>query len=867
MLLKYIIFGFFLFFFSPSFSFANQAQVSKIVLDNGLTVLIQELPASEVVSIDACVKTGSAVEGRYLGMGISHFVEHMLFKGTTKRPVGAIAREVKSLGGEINASTGFDYTIYTLDLPKDSFAQGLDIISDMLMNSTFDVQQMEKERKVIHGEMRLYNDRPERVLSDLVFHNVYIRHPYRFPTIGYPVLFDSITRDELYGYYKERYIPNNIILSIAGAVKAEQILPLIKDAFKNFRPSAFLQRNLPQEPTQSYKRYAEQYYPTPLIHFSFAYQGVSVLDPDLYALDVLSMALGQGESSRLYKELYKNKRLVESISSSDFTPQDKGIFDIEGVMSKDYLKEVLTLTKNMIRDIQKHGLTQNELDKTKRQVLADFVFGNQTAPNLAGRAAIDEAITSDANFSRHYVDLIKNVSNEDIKRVANRYLQDSHLTVDVLKPKSMAPVTTQGQAVVNDEGIKKVVLANGLTILVHEDHNVLVDSIQLFVRGGTREENPDLGGIAQLTASVWTKGTLHMSGDQIASAMEQRGGVLSSNSSENTMRISMDILSGDLDFSLNLLEDLVKDPSMPQKAIDRERQDMLTAIQERQDDIMSFTSRALLKTLYLKHPMRRDPLGTQESLSKITRQDIINFYRSLMYGNNMVIAVFGNCDSDKVLRILKNKFGFLKKDSNAGFKMFHEGPPQQTRVRNLQMDKEQALLMMAFQAPSLKDDDRFGMEAIDAILGAGLSGRLFIKIRDELGQAYTTSSSYSPDLDTGTFTLYVLTKPDKIDSVKDIIVEQLKDLRTKRTSAEELDMAKSYLKGALRRSLLTNAALAHTASRDELYGLGYNSYQQFYKKIDAVTIEDVSRIANKYLDISKAAIVITRPKTSIINHE
>lgn len=244
------------------------SSIEKTVLDNGLTVLVQPMPSSEVISIYACVKTGSAVEGEFSGAGISHFVEHMLFKGTARRPVGAIAKEVKALGGRINASTWLDYTLYTLDIPAGTFRQGLDIMSDMLMNSVFDSQQVEKEREVVHGEMRLYHDQPGRRLSEDVFRNAYIRHPYRHPIIGYMSLFDGISRDELYGYYRNRYIPNNIVLSVAGAVDAKEVLPLIEQAFKGFKRAPYPERGIAPEPAQVSSRYFEEHYATPLFRFS-----------------------------------------------------------------------------------------------------------------------------------------------------------------------------------------------------------------------------------------------------------------------------------------------------------------------------------------------------------------------------------------------------------------------------------------------------------------------------------------------------------------------------------------------------------------------------------------------------------------------
>ena len=232
----------------PSFARAAGGGTYRHVLDNGMVVLVSEMPQSPTVSIYALVKTGSSTEGKYLGTGISHFVEHMLFKGTKKRAVGVIANEVKALGGTINASTSYDCTIYTLDVPFASFAQGFDIISDMVMNSKFDPSEVSKEREVIFGEMRMVNDRPERKLGNLVSSTVYLRHPYRHPIIGYVPLFGKISQDQLVEYYKSHYIPNNIVLSIAGNVRDKDVMPLIKQTFKDFEQGPYMDRHLPQEP-------------------------------------------------------------------------------------------------------------------------------------------------------------------------------------------------------------------------------------------------------------------------------------------------------------------------------------------------------------------------------------------------------------------------------------------------------------------------------------------------------------------------------------------------------------------------------------------------------------------------------------------
>lgn len=372
---KILVLSLFMMLVCPSFVWAAGGGTHRHVLDNGMVVLISEMPQSPTVAIYALVKTGSATEGKYLGMGISHFVEHMLFKGTKKRAVGVIPSEVKALGGTINASTSYDCTIYTLDVPTASFAQGFDIISDMVMNSKFDPSEVSKEREVIFGEMRMVNDRPERKLGNLVASSVYLRHPYRHPIIGYVPLFGKISQDQLVEYYKSRYIPNNIVLSIAGNIRDKDVMPLVAQMFKDFEQQPYIDRHLPQEPEQISSRRVEQGYPSKITRFSMAYQGVSMFNPDMYALDVLANILGQGESSRLYLDVYKKKNLVNSIGVSNYTPADQGIFGIDAEFESGDVDQIISAIQNNIDQIKKNGVQPDELDKARHQVLSSIIFG------------------------------------------------------------------------------------------------------------------------------------------------------------------------------------------------------------------------------------------------------------------------------------------------------------------------------------------------------------------------------------------------------------------------------------------------------------------------------------------------------------
>jgi zinc protease len=598
-----------------------------------------------------------------------------------------------------------------------------------------------------------------------------------------------------------------------------------------------------------------------------AYPGVGVLDPDMYALDVLSMALGNGASSRLYQEVYQKKRLVNSISASNYTPYDKGGFEVQGEMPKDNLKEVLAITQRIIKTIEKQGLSAKELAKTKRQVMAHYIFSNQTSSSFAYRAAVEEALTGNSNYSQEYVEQINKVSNEDIKRVVRKYLQDHSLNITVLEPKKASPESVPEDEVMLSKGeIQKHVLDNGLTVLLREDPTVSVASLSLRLMGGIRFQDPNKGGLSNLTGNIWGTATRSRPETVMSRTIEERGMSVSTSAGYDMFSLNMDMLSEDMDLALELLEDIVLNPSFPQEILDRERVNAMDTLDQRKDDIRSYSSRFLAEELYKKHPYSLDILGDKESLSRITRADLLEHYRSMLNPQQMVLSVFGRQDPAKVLEKLRKVFGKLPKKDRP-LPVFDEDAIKGPVSRSIDLEKEQALLQVGFHAPSIKDKDRFGMELINSILGSGLSGRLFVKIRDEAGQSYTASSSYGPGFDTGSFVVYVLTKPEKIDSVKDKVLKELERIRQEDVLLDELKAAKSSLKGSLTRSLATNSSLSSRVSADEAYGLGYDRYKKLPESWDAVTVEDIRRIALQYLDISKAVIMVTKPASKQVKDD
>ena len=831
----------------------------KHILDNGLTVLISEMPSHQVVSVYALVKAGSATEGKYLGHGISHFLEHMLFKGTHDRPVGAIAAKIQAVGGTINASTGFDHTIYTITVPADQFDVALEVLADMLMNATMDQKEIESEREVILNEVRMHRDNPSRRHNELVFRNVYKNHPYRHPVIGYEDLVRGVTQDDLRDYYQTFYAPNNIIVTVAGGIRSEEVLPQIKEVFKDFKRQRPVSRNLVHEPSPASARRYEEEYPTELTQLSIVFSGVHLLHEDMFALDVLATILGQGKSSRLYNDLFRDKNLVSQVSAYNFTPVDRGFFSVRCILNNENVPETIRAITAQMEHIKQEGVFDEDLQKAKQQVLSDYIFTRQTTSHVAQWQALDEAFTGDYEFSKKYVERIRQVTLNDIQNVAKKYFVESHSSTVILKPvteKKLLTLESKDKAVPQ---ITKYTLINGLTVLLKEDHTFPIVDIRLFLRGGTREEDKSLQGLSYVMAKTWTKGTKARSAEQIAQSTEALGMSLDSYSGKNSLGLHLKALSEHFDEGIELFADVIRNPTFLEKEIDIVKEKTRSIIRRRKDNVSSYSFQLLKETLFESHPFRWEIEGSLESIESIGVQDVTDFYRRLVVPDNMVLAIFGDISSNNVLAQVKENLGLLSGEKTT-LSTHHENPVEEPREATYYLDKEQAVVTIGFHGVTFYDEDRYGLEVLTTILGSPFSGRLFNTIREKWGEAYALGGNFIPGIDSGLSYFYVMTTEARIDNVKDIILQEIKKIQETGVSDQELHDVQTYLKGRAKIYNQTNGRISFLSGLDELYGLGYGHYQNYDSYIDDVSAQTIQDLAKKYFDLNRATIVITRPQ-------
>ena len=355
----------------------------RFVLDNGFTIILKEDPSAPVAAIQVWVRTGSANETEEEA-GITHLIEHMIFKGTPTKKTGEIAGTIEGSGGNINAYTSFDRTVYFVEIASSHFATGLDVLLDAVQHSLFDTVELEREKEVVLEEYRRSLDIPRRRLSWAVMDLCYKKHPYGRPIIGYESTIRSFDRKAILNYMDKWYTPDNMVLVAVGDFKTSQALKTIKSLVKDFPERSGQKPLRPQEPKQTALRKIIKKDRVQQVYLDMSWHIPSLTHPDIYPLDLLETILSHGKSSRLYGRLKMEANLVYSVSAGAYALSDPGLFSIDANLGPENLGKALEAIAGVIAEITRGPVPESELKKAKTIAEADFVFDMET---MAGQAS------------------------------------------------------------------------------------------------------------------------------------------------------------------------------------------------------------------------------------------------------------------------------------------------------------------------------------------------------------------------------------------------------------------------------------------------------------------------------------------------
>jgi zinc protease len=821
----------------------------RTTLDNGLRVVIVEDHSAPVVALNVWVRTGSADETE-TEAGMAHVFEHMLFKGTERRAVGEIARTVEAAGGNINAFTSFDMTVYHITMASRDADVGIEVLVDAALHSTFDPEELSKEREVVVEEIRRGEDSPGRVLFQAVYSKAYQVHPYRLPVIGTMESVRSFTREQLLDFHR------------------------LRTAFAETAPRAAPQHGREAEPPQTAPRaeVVRREFSQPML--GLAFRGTEFSHPDTPHLDLLSMVLGGGETSRLYRNVKDRQRLVHTIGAGAYTPLDPGLFFVDASLDGERIEETLGAIAREIELLQDFGPSEIELERARANVLASEIREKETMQGQSRKLGYFETLGGGIEKEQEYLDAIRASTIEDVMRVARTYLVPETMTAVMLLPEeertdvdSDALISAYRAGLdrthelvgepIHDE-IWRYRLPNGLRVIVKRNPNVALVAMRLSFLGGLLAETDETQGLSSFLAEMLERGTEQRSAAQIAAEVEGIAGGLGGFSGRNSFGVTGNFLSESLDTGLELFADLVLHPSFPETEIEKLRTETLAALVRREDNLAGKAFDLFAETLYDGHPYRYPVMGEPETVEQFDRAALTGYYERYAVPENGVLSIVGDVDPDDVVQAVASHFAEWRSsgDGKLPDRVIPPAPSKPVRAE-IEKNRQQTHIVYGFPGIALGDPDLPSLEVLTQIL-AGQGGRLFLELRDQQSLAYSVTAHSIEGVDPGSFLVYIACAPEKLDEALEGIESELRRILEEPIDPEELERSRGYLVGTQAVSLQRYGNQARLLSLNELYGLGAIHYLDYAERIEAVTLDDVKRVAQRIIDLDAPIVAVVR---------
>ncbi|HQR05745.1 MAG TPA: pitrilysin family protein [Gemmatales bacterium] len=850
--------------------------LKEYTLNNGLKVYLLPVPGSPVVTTMTAFQAGSCDEDK-TATGLAHYLEHLMFKGTAKLRPGDIDRMTQRSGGSNNAYTNHDMTNYHFDFAADRWETALEIETERMRGLLIDkAHEFEQEKGAVIEELARNEDAPwdleEKAILPMLFGK---ESPYGHPIIGEREHVRGATADVIKGYYNKWYHPNNATMIVVGGIDPDLAIAKIKAKLENIPTTALPERKV--WPTKFPDRPARLEFPSkfPTARMIMGFTTIPQGHANEAALDIASMILASSKTSRLYKKLVLEERIAVEVGASHSPGRYPGWFGIqmELLPGKDRKKaEQIVLAE--IRRLATEPVPANELLRIQRMIISQSIFSREGIHSLADSIA-KTVLVQPASALKEQFTKWAAVTPVDIQRVAKLYLDADKPVVVWSIPKEEKGGGAQadkpkegnryrnydrqpqgGAGNISLQQAKKVVLPNGLTLLLMENRRLPLVVAAASLTNVRRYEPAEKAGVAQLMGSLLEEGTEKRTGQQIAEAIDDVGGTISMVANGGSVKVLRDHKQ----LGLELLFDSLLHPSFPAEAFERKKDEQLAEIAEAQEQPLSRASEAFQETIYGKHFKGRPSRGSQAIVQKLTRDDVAAFHKLVMVPDNTALAIVGDFNSkemiDLVTKLTANWTGKLPPAPETPELTLGKG--SSTKLITMP-NSAQLQFLMGHLGIKRNHPDYFKLLVMDNVLGsgAGFTDRLSSRIRDREGLAYTVNATItdSAELDPGAFMCYIGTDARNYQRVKQLFLEEIERLRKEIPSEYEVSSTKQYLLGKLAFMLTTSDSIAEKLLYVNRYDLGFDYFDKYRASVEAVTPAQVREMAEKYIQPGSFATV------------
>lgn len=836
--------------------------IKKFQLKNGFTVLLNPLKKSPVVSLQVWVANGSAHE-KPQEAGVSHFIEHLVFKGTTSFGPGEIARTIEGCGGQLNAYTTFDQTVYYVTLGKNQIETGLKTLSEMVFAPQFDKEEVDREREVVIEEIRRGMDEPSRVSTQFSFQHFFGDHPYGRPIIGYDEVVKNIPVEKIKAYFEEQYHPEKMFLLVTGDFE-EDVIDRIENYFGRYEAKSSIQREVPttavsQQP--EFKFLKTDFEDT---FINFYWPSADVKSKDYLCLELLALILGQGESSRLYKRLKLQEECVRSVGAYPFSIKHPGLFAVSAKPISGQEEKVVQEVIETLNELASQGISQEEFEKAIINFKSDLYYSLETCDGLARQIGQVAFFYGDPNYLNQYIRELDEITIEDIENALQSFLLkppsvfvtskneelkniayvehfekklNRKLQKQSLKFKPALSLSWQ-QSQTLDSRIHEFIIGPGVRLYLKDQKETPVVHMDVGFLGGAKIESSSSDISSTFAQRCWARSTELWDENKTLFELEKRASSISAFAGKHSLGLQLTTLSSYRDEWLSRFPEFLTYTDIQESMIQRESKLMLEGLKRRKDNPAQIAFMEFMKLAFAQHYYSKDNVQLLKDNSYPSPAQVSGFVQQHFDPKNMVISIVGDLGSiEKTKEVVEKMLEQVQWNKNQIFFDTNvKTPDSNTSV--IESDKEQSHIIFGFRGLDYRSKDKATLSVIQSIL-AGQGGRLFIELRDKESLAYTVSPIRMEGLEGGYFGSYIACAPSKKEKAIAMMKEEFMKLTSDLVPEEELESAKKSLIGKMQISLQRNSNISENIFFDSLYGMNFDQYLLFENQINFVSSEDV----------------------------
>lgn len=899
----------FIFAMSTITAFAQKAdklppiKYKEFKLKNGLRVIMHEDKSTPIVAVNLWYHVGSKNEvvGR---TGFAHLFEHMMFQGS-KNYNDDYFKPLQEAGANINGSTNPDRTNYYEVVPSNFLELALFMEADR-MGGLLDAMTMEKlnnQRDVVKNERRQrYDNQPYGTAFEKIFAQMFpAGHPYNWTTIGSLEDLSAASMEDVQAFFRQYYVPNNASLVIAGDFNEKQARTWVEKYFGGIPTGAAIKRPNPAMPklTSEIRKTYEDSVQLPRLYM--VWHSSASHSADEAALDMLGSILTSGRGSRLQSNLVYGKQISQDVGAFNYALEAAGMMIMQSTAKPGKsLDEIEKEIKAEIERIKNEPPTADEMTRALNSIESSSVFGLQNVLGKADQLNNYATYLGKPDYFQEDLNRYRKVTPADVQRVAKNYLTDNRFVMQfvprqqkaasqgnsaVNRPTS-APAAADKKAEQKDEkkdysanlpkpqadpklvlpSIDKQKLSNGMNVWFVRQSELPIVSMNMVLNSGGTADPQNRAGLASMTASLLDDGTKTRSAVDIANALQSIGANLGTGSGWDSANVTMQSLTKNVDQALEIYADVVTNPIFPETELETLRNRTLVGFRQRKDNPNAIANIVYNQLLYGKnHPYGKSLGGDETSIKAINKAEIEKFYSTYYRPNNATLIVVGDTDSKTMMPKLEKAFANWKTSE----------VPQMTIPSAANFDKPgiyivdkpgaaQSVVTIGQIGVARDNPDFFPLQVMNSILGGQFSARVNMNLREEKGYTYGARTGYSFRRGAGPFEA----SADVQTAVtKESVQEFLKELNGIRgampVTQAELDYNKQSLIRRYPAGFETNGQISGQLANLVIYGLPDSYFNEYISNVQKVTIEDVNRVANKYLTPDQMAILIVGDKSVI----